>query len=213
VIVILLGPPGAGKGTQATAIAKSLNIPHVSTGDIFRANLELETALGLEAKKYMDKGQLVPDELVLRLVGDRLGKPDAKEGVLLDGFPRTLAQARALDDNLKALGKKVDACLLLEVPEDELVTRLSGRRSCRRCGAGYHAIYSPPSDPLKCDKCGGEIYQREDDKQETIKSRLEVYNNQTKPLVDYYQASGELKVINGLNSPQKVEEDIKKALS
>jgi adenylate kinase len=211
-IVILLGPPGAGKGTQAAAIVKALNIPHVSTGDIFRANLEQETPLGLEAKKYMTKGELVPDELVVRLVADRLSKADAQKGALLDGFPRTTAQAKALEEFLVARQKKVDVCLLLEVADQELIIRLSGRRVCRSCGAGWHVTYSPPPTDLKCSKCGGEIYQRDDDQAETIQSRLSVYHRQTAPLIDWYRSLGVLKVINGLNEPKIVEEEIKKAL-
>jgi adenylate kinase len=213
VIVILLGPPGAGKGTQAAAIVKSLNVPHVSTGDIFRANLECETALGLEAKKYMDQGQLVPDDLVVRLVADRLNKQDTQNGALLDGFPRTIVQAQALADILAAQGKKVDVCLLLEVPDEDLIARLSGRRVCRRCGAGYHAQYSPTKVENVCDQCGGEVYQRDDDSAETIKNRLAVYHKQTKPLVDWYQSRGLLKAINGQNDPQTVEAEIQKALA
>jgi adenylate kinase len=209
----LLGPPGAGKGTQAAAISKSLNVPHVSTGDIFRANLEYQTALGLEAKKYMDQGQLVPDDLVVRLVADRLAKPDALEGALLDGFPRTIVQAQALSDILAAKGKKVDVCLLLEVPDEDLIARLSGRRVCRGCGAGYHALFSPPKVENVCDKCGGEVYQREDDSAQTIKSRLAVYHKQTKPLVEWYQSRGLLKVINGRSDPKTVEAEIAKALA
>jgi adenylate kinase len=212
VIVILLGPPGAGKGTQAAAIVKSLKIPHVSTGDIFRANLEYETALGLEAKKYMDQGQLVPDDLVVRLVADRLSKPDAEAGALLDGFPRTIVQAQALSDILAAKGKKVDRCLLLEVPDQDLIARLSGRRLCRSCGQGYHIISSPPKREMICDKCGGEVYQRDDDQAETIKSRLAVYHEKTQPLVHWYQSRGLLKVINGQNDPQTVQSEIAQAL-
>jgi adenylate kinase len=213
VIVILLGPPGAGKGTQAAAIVKSLNVPHVSTGDIFRANLEYGTALGLEAKKYMEKGQLVPDDLVVRLVADRLSKPDAQDGALLDGFPRTVGQAQALSDILSAQSKKVDLCLLLEAPDADLVARLSGRRVCKGCGAGWHVDFSPPSPDMKCDKCGGEIYQRDDDKAETIQSRLAVYHNQTRPLIEWYRGQGVLKAINGAADPKTVEAEIKKALT
>jgi adenylate kinase len=213
VIVILLGPPGAGKGTQATAIAKLLNVPHVSTGDIFRANLEYGTALGLEAKKYMDKGQLVPDDLVVRLVADRLSKPDAQGGALLDGFPRTTGQAAALADILSTKGQNVDVCLLLEVPDETLVARLSGRRVCRGCGAGWHVEYNPPDPSLKCDKCGGEIYQRDDDRAETIESRLAVYHKQTKPLVEWYRSRGVLKSVDGTGDPQSVGAAIKKILT
>ena len=211
-IVILLGPPGAGKGTQATAIAKLLNVPHVSTGDIFRANLEYGTALGLEAKKYMDKGELVPDDLVVRLVADRLSKPDAQGGALLDGFPRTTVQAAALADILTAKSQVIDVCLLLEVPDDVLVARLSGRRVCRGCGAGWHAVFDPPPVDMKCPSCGGEIYQRGDDSEATIAKRLAVYHAQTSPLVDWYKAKGLLKRVSGLGPPERVREVIAKAL-
>ncbi|MDR2366783.1 MAG: adenylate kinase [Deltaproteobacteria bacterium] len=212
-IVILLGPPGAGKGTQAEAISKSLNVPHVSTGDIFRANLEHGTALGLEAKKFMDRGELVPDALVVKLVADRLSKPDAASGALLDGFPRTTAQAQALSDILAAQGKKVDVCLLLEVPDADLVARLSGRRICRSCGGSSHVVYSPTKKENACDKCGGEIYQRDDDKPATIQSRLDVYHKQTKPLVEWYRGQGNLRAIDGSAAPGVVGAAITKALS
>ena len=213
-IVILLGPPGAGKGTQAEAIVKKLGVPHVSTGDIFRANLAKGTPLGLEAKGYMDKGALVPDELVVRLVGDRLSQPDAAEGVLLDGFPRTVGQAEALAEFLKKADppRKVDACLLLEVPDQELMKRLTGRRVCRGCGAGWHAVFSPPPEDLKCPKCGGEIYQRADDSEATIGARLAVYHEQTSPLVDWYQKGGALIRIDGQGPPDKVRVAVAEAL-
>ncbi|MDR0355020.1 MAG: adenylate kinase [Deltaproteobacteria bacterium] len=213
-IVILLGPPGAGKGTQASALVKRFGFPHISTGDIFRANLEAGTPLGLEAKEYMAQGYLVPDDLVLRLVADRLGKPDVvKSGALLDGFPRTAAQAEALTVFLQAQNSKVDACLLLEVPDAELLKRLSGRRVCRICGAGWHMTNSPPPADLKCPKCGGEIYQRSDDSEATIQKRLAVYHEQTSPLSEYYRQKGSLKVVDGLGAPAEVEAKIVEALS
>jgi adenylate kinase len=213
VIVILLGPPGAGKGTQAAAISRHLGIPHVSTGDIFRANLSEGTPLGLEAKGYMAMGELVPDDLVVRLVADRLSRPDAAGGALLDGFPRTVGQAEALEDILASRGSKVDVCLLLDVPDADLLARLSGRRVCRRCGSGWHASFSPPPGDLKCPKCGGEIYQRDDDREETVTSRLAVYRRQTRPLTDWYGSRGSLRVVHGTGTPQDVEKDIEKALS
>jgi adenylate kinase len=212
-IVILLGPPGAGKGTQAEAIVKRLGIPHVSTGDIFRANLAANTPLGLEAKGYMDKGALVPDELVVRLVGDRLSEKDASIGALLDGFPRTVAQAEALEIFLAKQDRRVNVCLLLEVPDEELIKRLTGRRVCRNCGSGWHVTFSPPPADLICTNCKGEIYQRADDSEETIKNRLKVYHEQTTPLIDWYKSRGQLKTINGLGKPNEVEASLSQALS
>jgi adenylate kinase len=211
-IVILLGPPGAGKGTQAAALVKRYGIPHVSTGDIFRANLAEKTPLGLEAKGYMEKGALVPDDLVVRLIGDRLSQSDAAKGALLDGFPRTTAQAQALEAFLDKESKKVAACLLLEVDDQELLKRLTGRRVCRSCGSGWHVAFSPPPSDLVCPKCRGEIYQRTDDSQETIKNRLKVYHEQTSPLIDWYKAKGILKAVNGLGEPSQIEAAIAKAL-
>lgn len=210
-IIILLGPPGAGKGTQAGAIAEKYGIPHVSTGDIFRANLKDGTPLGLEAKRYMDTGTLVPDELVVRLVGDRLDAPDAANGALLDGFPRTIGQAEALSDYLAQKGRMVDHCLCLEVPDAELVRRLAGRRMCRDCGAGYHVDFSPAPDG-RCGKCGGEVYQRDDDNEATVLNRLKVYHEQTSPLVDWYGQLGLLRPIDGIGSPQEIKERIFAAL-
>jgi adenylate kinase len=213
-IVILLGPPGAGKGTQAEAIVKKLGVPHVSTGDIFRANLAQGTPLGLEAKGYMERGALVPDELVVRLVGDRLGQPDAAKGALLDGFPRTVAQAEALAALLAKMSppKKVDVCLSLEAPDEELLKRLAGRRVCRGCGAGWHAVFNPPPADLKCPKCGGEIYQRADDSEATVGERLRVYREQTRPLVEWYGRQGVLKAIDGQRPPEEVRARVSEAL-
>lgn len=210
-IIILLGPPGAGKGTQAGAIAEKFNIPHVSTGDIFRANLKQGTPLGLEAKKYMDSGALVPDELVVRLVGDRLGAQDAANGALLDGFPRTVAQADALADYLAAKGRQVDACVCINVPDDVLVSRLSGRRMCRECGGGFHVEFSPPLGDGRC-QCGGEIYQRDDDREETILNRLKVYHEQTSPLVEWYGRRGLLRSIDGQGPVDEIQKRIFAAL-
>lgn len=211
-IIILLGPPGAGKGTQAGAIAEKFNIPHISTGDIFRANLKQGTPLGLEAKKYMDAGALVPDELVVRLVGDRLDAPDAAGGALLDGFPRTVVQAEALADYLKAKGRGVDACICLNVPDDVLVSRLSGRRMCRECGAGFHVEFSPPPADGRCP-CGGQVYQRDDDREETILNRLKVYHEQTSPLVEWYGRKGLLRSIDGQGPVAEIQKRIFAALN
>jgi len=210
-IVILLGPPGAGKGTQAGAIAERFNIPHISTGDIFRANLKQGTPLGLEAKKYMDAGALVPDDLVVRLVGDRLSASDAANGALLDGFPRTVGQAEALADYLSARGRKVDACICLNVPDSVLVSRLSGRRMCRECGGGFHVEFSPPPSGGRC-QCGGEIYQRDDDREETIMNRLKVYHEQTSPLVEWYGQQGLLLPIDGQGAVEEIQQRIFAAL-
>jgi len=210
-IIILLGPPGAGKGTQAGAIAEKFNIPHISTGDIFRANLKQGTPLGLEAKKYMDAGALVPDDLVVRLVGDRLGASDAAQGALLDGFPRTVAQAEALADYLGARGRQVDACVCLNVPDAVLVSRLSGRRMCRECGSGFHIEFSPPPANGRC-QCGGEVYQRDDDREETIINRLKVYHEQTSPLVEWYGQRGLLRSIDGQGPVEEIQQRIFAAL-
>lgn len=211
-IVILLGPPGAGKGTQASAIAEKYGIPHISTGDIFRANLKEGTPLGLEAKKYMDAGALVPDELVVRLVGDRMEAPDAAKGALLDGFPRTVAQAEALSSYLGQKNLKVDHCICLTVPDSDLISRLTGRRICRNCGTSYHVEFSPPPDG-RCGKCGGEVYQRDDDNEiSVLANRLKVYHEQTSPLVDWYGQRGILRPIDGLGSPPEIKERIFAAL-
>lgn len=211
-IIILLGPPGAGKGTQAGAVSEKYNIPHISTGDIFRANLKDGTSLGLEAKKYMDAGALVPDELVVRIVGDRLNASDASGGALLDGFPRTVAQAEALSDYLSQKDRQVDHCLCLEVPDAVLVARLAGRRMCRGCGAGFHIEFSPPPADGRCNQCGGEIYQRDDDMEATIQNRLKVYHEQTSPLVEWYKERGLLRAIDGQGPVEEVKQRIFAAL-
>lgn len=211
-IIILLGPPGAGKGTQAGAVAEKYHIPHISTGDIFRANLKQGTPLGLEAKKYMDAGALVPDELVVRLVGDRLDAPDAAAGALLDGFPRTVAQAQALADYLGRKGRQVDHCLCLNVPDEVLIRRLSGRRMCRECGAGFHVDFSPPTADGRCPQCGGEVYQRDDDQEVTIGNRLKVYHEQTSPLVAWYGQRGLLRPIDGQGPVGEIQKRIFAAL-
>ena len=195
--IIMLGAPGAGKGTQAKMIAEKYNIPHISTGYIFRANIKNGTELGKKAKSYMDKGQLVPDELTLDLIMDRFKEDDCKNGYVLDGFPRTIPQAEALDTALKANGEKVDFAIDVDVPDENIVKRMGGRRACVNCGATYHIVYSPTKVEGKCDKCGEELIVRDDDKPETVLSRLEVYHNQTQPLIDYYNKQGILKTVDG----------------
>ena len=212
--LILMGLPGAGKGTQAEKIIAEYKIPHISTGDMFRAAMANETALGLKAKSYMDQGALVPDEVTNGIVKERLAQDDTKEGFLLDGFPRTLDQAKALDQMLKELGKKIDAVIDIHVPEEILVDRLAGRYMCRNCGATYHKIFNPTKVEGTCDRCGGhEFYQREDDKPEVVKNRLEVNEKMNAPLKDFYQKKGLLTVINGEQTPEKVFEDIDAVLS
>ena len=193
----MLGAPGAGKGTQAKKIAEKYSIPHISTGDIFRANIKNGTELGKKAKEYMDQGLLVPDELVVDLVVDRVGQPDADNGYVLDGFPRTIPQAEALDKALEALGEKVDYAINVEVPDENIINRMSGRRACVACGATYHLVHIPPKTEGICDKCGKELILRDDDKPETVKKRLDVYHDQTQPLIDYYTNKGILKEVDG----------------
>ena len=195
--IIMLGAPGAGKGTQAKMIAEKYSIPHISTGDIFRANIKNGTELGKKAKSYMDKGQLVPDELTLDLIMDRFKQDDCKNGYVLDGFPRTIPQAEALDTALKAKGEKVDFAIDVDVPDENIVKRMGGRRACVGCGATYHVVYSPTKVEGVCDKCGEELIVRDDDKPETVLNRLEVYHNQTQPLIDYYNEQGILKSVDG----------------
>lgn len=195
--IIMLGAPGAGKGTQAKMIAEKYHIPHISTGDIFRANIKNGTELGKKAKSYMDQGQLVPDELTLDLIMNRFEEDDCKNGYVLDGFPRTIPQAEALDAALKAKGEKVDFAINVDVPDENIVKRMGGRRACVNCGATYHIVYSPTKVEGKCDKCGEDLIIRDDDKPETVLSRLEVYHNQTQPLIDYYDAQGVLKNVDG----------------
>lgn len=195
--IIMLGAPGAGKGTQAKMIAEKYSIPHISTGDIFRANIKNGTELEKKAKTYIDAGQLVPDELVVDLVIDRIKEDDCKNGYVLDGFPRTIPQAEALDNALKAIGDKVDFAIDVEVPDENIVRRMGGRRACVGCGATYHVVYNPTKEEGTCDTCGGELIVRDDDKPETVLSRLEVYHNQTQPLIDYYKGQGILKSVDG----------------
>ena len=195
--IIMLGAPGAGKGTQAKMIAEKYSIPHISTGDIFRANIKEGTELGKKAKTYMDKGELVPDELVVDLVVDRLAKDDAVKGYVLDGFPRTIPQAEALDAALAKRNEKVDFAIDVNVPDENIVKRMSGRRACVGCGATYHIVNVPPKKEGICDTCGGELILRDDDKPETVLNRLSVYHEQTQPLIDYYTKEGILKTVDG----------------
>lgn len=195
--LILLGPPGAGKGTQAVRIIEKYNIPHISTGDIFRKNIKEGTELGKKAQEYMNKGELVPDDLVIEIATTRLLEEDCKNGFLLDGFPRTVYQAEKLDAFLAAQNKKVDNVLDIAVEKDELMRRLIGRRVCRSCGATYHVESMPPKKEGVCDQCGGELYQRADDTEETVENRIEVYNSQTMPLVEYYEKAGNIAHIDG----------------
>ena len=195
--IIMLGAPGAGKGTQAKMIAAKYGIPHISTGDIFRANIKNGTELGAKAKEYMDKGELVPDELVVDLIMDRFKEADAQKGYVLDGFPRTIPQAEALDKALSANGEDIDYAINVEVPDENIVNRMSGRRACVGCGATYHIKYNAPKVEGVCDTCGKELILRDDDKPETVLNRLEVYHNQTQPLIDYYEKKGKMKEVDG----------------
>lgn len=210
--LVLLGPPGAGKGTQAERIVKKYNIPHISTGDIFRAALREGTEMGLKAKDYMDKGQLVPDEIVVGVVTERLRKPDCSKGFLLDGFPRNVNQAEALDKVTESMNIKIDGVINVDVPDEELVGRLTGRRMCKSCGASFHIKFNPPKVRNICDSCGGELYQRDDDTVETANERLEVYHSQTSPLIDYYTKKGVIININGNQDIGMVFSEISAAL-
>ncbi|MDT0465278.1 adenylate kinase [Streptomyces gibsoniae] len=203
--IVLVGPPGAGKGTQAAFLAKNLSIPHISTGDLFRANISRQTELGKLAKSYMDAGNLVPDEVTIAMAKDRMEQSDARGGFLLDGFPRNVSQAEALDEMLKAETMKLDAVLDLEVPEDEVVKRIAGRRVCRNDSSHvFHVSYKPAKQEGVCDICGGELYQRDDDSEETVRKRLEVYHTQTEPIIDYYKAQGLVVTISALGKVEEV---------
>ena len=195
--IIMLGAPGAGKGTQAKMIAEKYGVPHVSTGDIFRANIKNGTELGMEAKKYMDQGLLVPDELTVRILLDRVAQKDCENGYVLDGFPRTIPQAEVLDGALTELGDKIDYAIDVNVPDENIVRRMSGRRACLTCGATYHIEHIPPRQEGICDKCGSELVLRDDDKPETVKNRLAVYHEQTQPLIDFYEKKGVLRTVDG----------------
>ncbi len=210
--LIMLGAPGAGKGTQAKKIAEKYNIPHISTGDIFRANIKNGTELGQKAKTYMDQGLLVPDELVVDLVMDRFAQPDCENGYVLDGFPRTIPQAEALDAALEKAGAKIDYAINVEVPDENIINRMSGRRACVACGATYHLVHIPPKKEGVCDSCGKELILRDDDKPETVKKRLDVYHEQTQPLIDYYTQKGALVEVDGTVDMEEVFNAIVKIL-
>ena len=210
--IVMLGAPGAGKGTQAKMIAEQYGIPHVSTGDIFRMNIKNGTELGKEAKTYMDKGELVPDELTVRILLDRVAQEDCKNGYVLDGFPRTIPQAEVLDAELTKLGDAIDYAINVDVPDENIVRRMSGRRACVSCGATYHIIHIPPKKEGICDKCGAELILRDDDKEETVKNRLSVYHAQTQPLIDFYTKKGVLKTVDGTVDSADVFAAIKKIL-
>jgi adenylate kinase len=202
--VVLFGPPGAGKGTQAKELTKKYGIPHISTGDILRANVRDGTELGMKAKEYMDRGELVPDTVLIGLIRNRLNEPDCKAGYLLDGYPRTIPQADALDIILREIGKPLDVVINIDVSDDSLVERLSGRRTCPSCGESYHVVFNPPEHQGVCDACGSQLYQRDDDREEVIRQRLAVYNQKTKPLIDYYAKAGILVNIDGSRSVDEV---------
>ncbi|MEU5301907.1 adenylate kinase [Streptomyces noursei] len=211
--IVLVGPPGAGKGTQAAYLAKNLAIPHISTGDLFRANISQGTPLGVEAKSYMDAGNLVPDSVTIGMAEDRMEQGDAVEGFLLDGFPRNLGQAEALDGFLQSKGLKLDAVLDLEVPEDEVVKRIAGRRICRKDSSHvFHVEYNKPQTEGVCDACGGELYQREDDREDTVRKRLEVYHSETEPIIDYYKAQDLVVTIPALGKVAEVTQRAMNAL-
>jgi adenylate kinase len=210
--IILIGPPGAGKGTQAKRMIDRLGVPQISTGDMFRAAVKDGTPMGIKAKEYMDKGALVPDEVVIGVVDERFGKPDAKQGFILDGFPRTIEQAKALDGLLDKLGISLDHVVVIEVPDDFLVERLTGRRTCKGCGYMHHIEFDPPKTEGVCDKCGGELYQRDDDQEATIRERLTTYHAQTSPLIDYYSKKGIVRKIEGTGSMKDVQGAIKAAI-
>jgi adenylate kinase len=211
--IVLLGPPGAGKGTQAQIISEKLSLPHISSGDIFRENLKEKTELGELARGYMDRGELVPDDVTIAMIRDRLSRPDAKSGALLDGFPRTPPQAEALADMLTDFGGVVNGVPYIKVPEDELIERLSGRWVCRAEGHVFHEKFNPPETPGVCDYDGSELYQREDDKPETVKRRIRVYMEQTAPLIEYYQKRDKLIEVDGTQSIEEVSKDLLAALS
>ena len=210
--IILMGPPGAGKGTQAALIKEVYKIPHISTGDMFREAVEKQTELGLEAKKYMDSGQLVPDRVTIGIVADRLAEPDCQAGFLLDGFPRTAVQAEALDEVMKNIGKAIEAAINIDVPKNILLERISGRVSCVSCKSVFNLKTLPDNKVEICDKCGGELVQRSDDRGDTVAKRLEVYENQTNPLLDYYKKQGILKSIDGNRDSEVVFLEVKQIL-
>jgi len=210
--IIMLGAPGAGKGTQAARVADEYRIPHISTGDIFRANIKGGTELGKKAKGYMDAGKLVPDELVCDLVADRISQDDCKDGYVLDGFPRTIPQAEALDKAVAAMNGKIDFAVNIDVPDEAIVKRMGGRRACTNCGATYHVEFNPPKQADTCDVCGSKLVLRDDDKPETVKTRLSVYHEQTQPLIDYYEDQKILVTVDGTKDMEEVFSSIKEKL-
>jgi adenylate kinase len=210
--IVMLGAPGAGKGTQADILSQEMNLPHIASGDLFRQALERRTDVGLSAKEYMDKGELVPDEITIKMILERMDQPDCASGCLFDGFPRTLQQARVLDKAFKEQGRNIDRAIYIEVPNEELVKRLSERWLCRGCQTPYHMTNSPPKRPGKCDRCGGELYQRRDDREETVTERLSVFFAQTVPILDYYGKQGKLVRVNGNLGMQEVSREIVSAL-
>ena len=211
--IVMLGAPGAGKGTQAIKIADKYDIPHISTGDIFRANIKGGTELGQKAKSYIDKGELVPDEVTIGMLLDRIAQDDCKNGYVLDGFPRTIPQAESLTEALKSQGDQIDFALNIDVPDEAIIERMSGRRACPKCGATYHIVYAAPKTENICDKCGTELIIRSDDKPETVKDRLNVYHQQTEPLIAYYKTAGVLREVDGTQELLKVFEDVVAILS
>jgi adenylate kinase len=210
---VFLGPPGAGKGTQARELASEASVPHIATGDILREAVAAQTGLGREAKRYMDQGALVPDEVVIGLIAERLGRPDASSGFILDGFPRTIAQAEALDRLLKDLDRPLDRVVLFDVSEEELIRRLSGRRVCRQCSTPFHVTSAPPRRPDVCDACGGQLYQRDDDREDTVRHRLQVYARQTAPLLDYYRSRDLLFTVAGEGDIEGIREQVRRVLA
>jgi adenylate kinase len=210
--LILLGPPGAGKGTQAKILTQKYSIPQISTGDILRSAVKEQTPMGLRAKSFMDSGSLVPDEVVVGIVEERLMMSDCARGFILDGFPRTVAQANSLKQMLAAAGKQIEHVVSIEVVKEELLGRITGRRTCRSCGKGYHVDFNPPRLDLKCDDCGGELYQRDDDREETMRNRLEVYDQQTAPLIDYYGKEALLRSVPGTGAIEEIQQKIQAIL-
>ena len=210
--LILLGPPGAGKGTQAQRIVERYHIPQISTGDILRAAVKDGTPLGTKAKGFMDRGQLVPDEIIIGTIAERLKTKDCDPGFILDGFPRTIPQAEALQSILTKIGKRIDHVINIEVPSEELVRRLTGRRTCKNCGAMFHLLFQPPKKQETCDRCGGLLYQRADDNEETIRTRLKEYEKQTAPLIQYYRGEEKLRSIQGVGGPDQIFDQIARVL-
>lgn len=211
-ILVLLGPPGAGKGTQAERLQETFNLVHVASGDLFRENLREQTELGKLAQKYMDRGELVPDDVTIGMVRARLERPDSLKGIILDGFPRTIPQAQGLNEMLDDMGRKLDVVLHIAVPDEELIRRLSGRWICEECQTPYHALSNPPQIDGKCDMCGGRLYQRDDDKPETVRARLNVYHKQTSPLIEFYRETGHLREVNGAGGIDAVWEALMKTV-